>query len=97
MTQTGYQVRWLSKARRDELRRSRALGRAVLLDSLKGFLIVEPVGSSLGDGEILTLQEADFELSDAWCIEPQRKLREARTLLGLEPSPAGKAIAETAA
>jgi hypothetical protein len=97
MMETRHQVRWLSKARRGELRRSGASSRGILLDSLKGFLIVEPVGAKLGDGEILTTEEADFELSDAWCVEPQRKLREARRLLGLEVSPAGKALAETAA
>jgi hypothetical protein len=97
MMQTRYEVRWLSKARRDELRRSGASARGILLDSLKGFLFVEPVESHLGDGEILTPEEADFELSDAWCLEPQRKLREARKLLGLEISAAGKALAETAA
>jgi hypothetical protein len=90
-------MRRLSKARRDELRRSGASGRGILLDSLNGFLIVEPVGSDLGDGEILPHQEADFELSDAWCLESQRKLREARKLLGLEVLPADKALAETAA
>ena len=78
MMETRYQVRWLSKARRDELRRSGASGRGIFLDSLKGFLVVEPVGAELGDREILTAEDADFELSDAWCVEPQRKLREAR-------------------
>jgi hypothetical protein len=82
--QTQYQARWISKQRRDQLRKSGASAQGILLDSLKGFLIVEPVGSDLGDAELLTREEAYFELSDAWCAESPTKLREARKRLGLE-------------
>ena len=60
MTDT-YHIRRVSKKRAAELRRSGVLGGAVLLDSVNGFLIVEPAGSGLGDGEVLTAQEADYE------------------------------------
>lgn len=92
---TRYQARWVSKDRRDQLRRTGASNRGILLDSLKGFLIIEPVGSNLGDREVLTPQEADFELSDAWCLEPQRRLRDARRLIGLETQPAATVMAES--
>jgi hypothetical protein len=87
LMQTRYQARWLSKPRRDQLRRSGASTQGILLDSLKGFVIVEPVGSNLGDAELLTPEEADFELSDAWCLDSPLKLREARKRLGLEAQP----------
>ena len=87
--QTSYQARWVSKQRQNQLRRSGASTHGILLDSLKGFLIVEPVGSNLGDAELLTPEEAYFELSDAWCIDPPSKLREARKRLGLESQSAG--------
>ena len=86
---TRYQARWLSKQRRDALRKSGVSTRGMLLDSLKGFLVIEPVGSNLGDEEILTREEAYFELSDAWCAESPRKLREARKLLGFQTEAAG--------
>lgn len=83
--QTGYQVRRISKARADQVKRSSSIiGRAVLLDTFNGFLIVEPVGSSLGDGAPLSLEEADYELQPVWHLGPKAMLREARRRLGLE-------------
>jgi hypothetical protein len=80
----GYHARWQSKKRRDELKKSGNHPDAVLLDSLNGFLIVEPVGSNLGDGHVLSRDEADYELRDAWCLDSRKKLQEARRRLGLE-------------
>jgi len=57
--QTRYQARWLSKGRRDKLRRSGASAQGILLDSLNGFLIVEPVGSNLGDAELLLASKSE--------------------------------------
>ncbi len=79
-----YQARWISKQRSEMLKRSGKLAGALLLDSFNGFLLVEPVGSNLGDGEILDLQTADYELSPVWCLSPPAKIRQARQLLGLE-------------
>lgn len=84
-----YQARWVSKQRSEALKRSGRLGGGLLLDSFNGFLLVEPVGSNLGDGEILDLQTADYELSPVWCLSPPAKIRQARQLLGLE-APAAK-------
>jgi hypothetical protein len=90
----GYHARWLSKKRRDELKKSGNHADAVLLDSLNGFLIVEPVGSNLGDGQVLSREEADYELRDAWCLDTRKKLQQARQRLGLETeSTAGALIA----
>src|SRR5262249_33888650 len=79
-----YQARWITKQRVDELRRSGLGGRGVIVDSFNGFIVVEPVGSDLGDGNVLTPQEAEYELQPAWSISPNARLAQARQLLGLE-------------
>ncbi len=81
---TQYHARWISKARRDGLLRSGRFRYSVLIDSLNGFIIVEPVGSDLGDGEVLSPEFAFSELTDAWCREPRSKLAHARELLHLD-------------
>ncbi|HXG10546.1 MAG TPA: hypothetical protein VNK04_12360 [Gemmataceae bacterium] len=85
-----YQARRISKERARALRRSGALGQAILLDSVSGFIIVEPVGSNLGDGEVLAREIADSELHSAWCLDPLSRIRQARQLLGLEAIPEGQ-------
>jgi hypothetical protein len=77
---TSYQARWATKERAGDLRKS---GRGVLLDTLNGFLVIEPAGADLGDGEVLTREEADFELQPVWFLGPRAKLLHARRLLGL--------------
>ena len=87
--QTSYQARRISKARADEVKRSGSiLGRAILLDTFNGFIIVEPVGSNLGDGSPLSLEEADYELQAVWHLGPKATLRDARCRLGLEATAA---------
>lgn len=90
--QSKYQVRWLSKERLASLRKSGQIGQAVTLDCLRGFLIVEPIGSNLGDGTVLNRTEADYELNPAWCLNPLTRLNEARKRLGLTPE---MAVTET--
>jgi hypothetical protein len=80
-----YQARWVSKRRLDQIRKAKDPARVVILDSFNGFLIVEPVGSNLGDGPVLSRDEADYELRPVWCSGVKAKLREARELLGLNP------------
>jgi hypothetical protein len=80
-----YQARWISKRRLDAIRRAKASGQGVILDSFNGFLVVEPVGSELGDGPVLSQEEADYELRPVWCSGVKARLREARMLLGLSP------------
>jgi hypothetical protein len=89
-----FQARWISKQRLDAIRRSREVARGVLLDSFNGFLIVEPVGSDLGDGSILSREDADYELNPVWCSGPKGRLREARRLLGLAALQAPRTLAE---
>ncbi len=84
MASSAYQARWVTKGRFDALRRSGQLGGAVLLDTFSGYIIVEPVGSALGDGAVLSRQEADYELQPVYYTGPKTKLREARNRLGLE-------------
>lgn len=81
---SAFQARWSSKNRAETLRKSGHLGRAILLDSLKGFIVIEPRAARLGDGDVLSAEEAGFELNDAWCLEPRAKIAQARRLLGLE-------------
>jgi hypothetical protein len=78
-----HQARWISKGRLEQLRRARSSGRGVVLESFSGFLIVEPKGSDLGDGPVLSHQEADYELRPVWCAGNKTRLKEARELLGL--------------
>jgi hypothetical protein len=81
--QPEYQIRWISKQRAEVVKKA-GLGRALLLDNINGFLILEAVGSGLGDGPILSQREADYELQPVWCTGPKAQLREARRRLGLE-------------
>jgi hypothetical protein len=79
-----FQARRISKPRADQVKKSAALGRALLLDTFNGILVVEPADANLGDGEVLSLQEADYELQPVWHLGPKAMLREARKRLGLE-------------
>lgn len=82
--QAMYQARWISKERLRQLRKSGSLGKGLLLDSFNGWIIVEPAGSELGDGEIMSAETADYELQPVWCPGSPAKLKEARRLVGLE-------------
>ena len=82
-----YQARWISKAQINNVRKAGGLGRAVLVDYRTGFVIVEPVGSDLGDGEILSPELADYELREVWCPTTKSNLVKARKLLGLDGAP----------
>lgn len=84
MAESEYQARWISRGRYEALRRSGKLGHAVLLDTFSGYIVVEPVGSDLGDRDVLSRQEADYELQPVYYTGPKAKLRGARRLLGLE-------------
>ena len=79
-----FQARWVSRDRANQLKKSGRLWQAVLLDTFNGFLIVEPVGSDMGDGPVLSPEEATFELQEVWYTGPRSKLKEARARLGLE-------------
>jgi hypothetical protein len=79
-----YEARWVSKALADRLKRNESHGEAVLLDMLRGSILVGPAGSDLADGAILTAMEAEAELQDPWHLGPRTKLWKARRLLGLE-------------
>jgi hypothetical protein len=80
---TRYQARWISKQRADALRKTVHTHGAMLLDSFNGLIVIEPVGSHLGDGPVLSETEADYELQPVWCLEAKTKLEEARRRLGL--------------
>ena len=88
-----FQARRISKQRIDFLRKSGRMKDAIVLDSFSGFLIVEPVGSDLGDGDVLDAAEADFELNTAWCLTTKSRLNEARKRLGLGSEARSEAIA----
>ena len=88
-----FQARRISKQRIDFLRKSGRMKDAIVLDSFSGFLIVEPFGSDLGDGEVLDATEANCELNTAWCLTTKSRLNEARKRLGLESEAPSGAMA----
>lgn len=79
-----FQARRISKRRADEVKKSGGLGRAMLLDTFNGIILIEPADSNLGDGDVLSLEEADYELQPVWHLGARTALREARKRLGLE-------------
>lgn len=79
-----WQLRRISKSRADELKKTGTLGGALLLDTFNGVLIIEPAGSNLGDGDILSVEDADYELQPVWHLGPKAQLRKARNRLGLD-------------
>lgn len=82
--QTQFHARRISKRRADEVKKSTILGRAMLLDTFNGIILIEPIESNLGDGDILSHGEADYELQPVWHLGPKTRLREARKRLGLD-------------
>ena len=80
---TTYQARWISRKRRGQLRKSGGTQTGLVLDHLNGTLIIEPVGSDLGDGPVMSTQEAEYELQPAWLLGPRGLVNEARRRLGL--------------
>jgi hypothetical protein len=90
--QNRFEARWISRQRADALKRNGSLKDAVVLDTFNGLIAVQPEGSRMADGDVLSPQEADYELQAAWFSGPMAKLREARQRLGLESdmhAPAG--------
>ncbi len=81
--QQQYHARRISKRRADEIKRTGEIGRSLLLDTFNGIILVEAVGANLGDGDILSPEEADYELQPVWHLGPKAALREARRRLGL--------------
>src|SRR5262249_12723830 len=78
-----FRAHWISKQKADLLKRSGKLLLPRLLDHLKGFIIVEPPGSHLGDGTPLSNEAAEFELTSVWCLESKHQIARARQLLGM--------------
>jgi hypothetical protein len=95
--QSQYEARRISKRRAEEVKKSGALGGAILLGTFNGFIIVEPVGANLGDGPAFSPQEADYELQPVWHLGPKATLREARGRLGLEAHSAKGQLAHSGA
>lgn len=80
----GCKGRWLSKTQIESLRKSGALGHSIVVNSFKGFILVEPVHSHLGRGRVVTRDFAQFGLDPTWCNDPPRTIGKARQLLGLQ-------------
>jgi hypothetical protein len=91
--QTHYQARRISKRRADQIKKNPAIRNAILLDTFNGIIILEPADSPLGDGAILSREEADYELQPVWHLGPKALLREARRRLGLEAEAAAEQLA----
>lgn len=82
--QAQFQAKRISKRRADEVKRSGILGRSLLINTFNGIIIVEPVESNLGDGDIMSPDEADYEMQPVWHLGPRNLLREARKRVGLD-------------
>lgn len=79
-----YQAQWISKDKISTLRKAGGWKDGILLDSVKGFIIIQPEGVQYGDGEVLTSDIADYELRPEWCTGSKPKLLQARRLLQLD-------------
>jgi hypothetical protein len=79
-----FQARRVSRQLVSTLRRSGNLDQGLILDTFKGFIVVEPCNRPLGDGEVLSVQDAVMEIQPAWCLEPKAKVVRAHRLLGLD-------------
>jgi hypothetical protein len=82
-----FQAQWVSSRKKAQAIKRAPKKDAVLLDTFKGIIVVEPRGKRWGDGPILTADEADLELQPAWHYGRTGKIREARRRLGLESNP----------
>jgi hypothetical protein len=81
-----FQARWISKGLSVHVRRAGTLGEGLILNSCKGFIVLEPKGRSIGDGGVLSPDAARFELDPTWCTDSPAKVKKARQLLGLDPA-----------
>jgi len=79
-----FHARWMSRERAEWSKRKGLLGSAILLETFNGYIIVEPANGELGDGPILSREEAEYELTPVWYTGPKARLREARQRLGLD-------------
>ena len=78
-----FQARWTSRQQAAQMRKSGKARQGLLLDSFKGYIMVEPKECRLGDGALLTPAELEAELRPEWCQEPRQRVLEARRKLGL--------------
>jgi hypothetical protein len=84
-----FQARWISKQQTHYLKKTGKLKESLVLDSLKGHILVEPAGTDpRQDDGILSPDAADYELRHAWCLGPKTQVQKARQLLGLALDPA---------
>lgn len=81
--QYSYRARWMPKSKIDLLRRTGQLHKSVVVNSCKGFILVDPHGSEVRGGEAISRYDAKFELDAAWCSDPPQTIKKARDLLGL--------------
>jgi hypothetical protein len=87
---THYKAQWISKGRCQALRKSKSMQDVLLLDTFEGCIVVEPASKSFGDGPVLSPEECDYELQQAWYAGPVVRLTEARQRLGLRHGLAGR-------
>lgn len=69
--QSNYQARWVSKEQVPAIKRSGRLANSLLLDTLKGFILVEPTDGAADGNHILSPEEADYELQPVWFYGPK--------------------------
>lgn len=81
--QRTYKAWWMPKKQIDAMRKTGALTKSIVVNSLKGYILVEPESAHRSGGDLLPTDDAKFELDPAWCIDPPKTIRKARELLGL--------------
>jgi hypothetical protein len=79
-----YYAQWISKDKVRTLRKAGGWKDGILLDSYKGFIMIQPADRQYGDGEVLSPDTADYELRPEWCTGEKPKLLEARRRLRLD-------------
>lgn len=86
-TRTIHVARRMSRERFKQMMTHEGSGREgiVFYCVTNGPIVVEPEDGDMGDGEILSVEEADRCLRETWCYANPELISGARQLLGLEP------------
>lgn len=80
---SSYQARRISKPRAVVVR-NHSGRECIVLSGFNGMIIIEPKGARVGDGQVLSAEEAKYELQPVWCRDSKSKIDEARRRLGLD-------------
>jgi hypothetical protein len=80
-------ARWISRDRARVLAREELYGALRVESVADRWVLIEPAGFCIADGQVLSPDEADLELQPTWCNSPTEVVWGARRLLGLANPP----------